>query len=57
MYGDDLEAIEDLAREADTAREVRARRDAALTPEERLERVDKLCRELAAIRPVQPEQQ
>lgn len=38
--------------EADAARRVRAERDAALTPSERLERVDALCRQLAAIRPV-----
>ena len=42
------------AREADAARALRARRDADLTPEERLERVHELCRQLAAIKPAPP---
>ena len=56
MQDDNAETIAELVREADAAREIRARREAALTPAQRLERVDKLCRELAAIRPVHPEQ-
>jgi uncharacterized protein (DUF1786 family) len=39
----------DAVREAEQAREIRARRDAALTPSERLERVHELCRQLAAL--------
>jgi len=45
-----------LADEADRARAARARRDAALTPSERLARVHELCRQLAAIRPVGDDQ-
>jgi hypothetical protein len=40
--------------EAQKVRDARAERDASLTPAERLARVDSLCRELAAIRPVRP---
>jgi hypothetical protein len=39
-------------READEARRTRARRDAQLSPAERLARVHELCRQLASIRPV-----
>ena len=46
------DADADAVREAVEARAVRARRDAALTPSQRLERVHELCRQLAAIRPV-----
>jgi hypothetical protein len=42
--------------EAQRVRDARAERDAALTPAERLARVDALCRQLAAIRPVRPPQ-
>jgi hypothetical protein len=42
--------LEEAAREADTARETRARRDALMTPAERLARVHELCRQLASIR-------
>jgi hypothetical protein len=37
--------------EAEKARQARARRDAALTPAERLARVHELCRQLSSIRP------
>lgn len=46
---------EDLAEaveEAEEARRIRARRDAALSPAERLARVHELCRQLSAIKPV-----
>jgi hypothetical protein len=46
----DAEAV----REAEEARAVRARRDAAVPPAERLERVHELCRQLAAIELVSP---
>ena len=45
---------DDAIREADEARAVRARRDAALSAAERLERVHELCRQLAAIERVSP---
>jgi len=48
----DANELRKLADEADRARLVRARRDAALTPSERLARVHELCKQLAAIRPV-----
>src|SRR4051812_38981387 len=48
----DAEAI----REAEENRAIRARRDAELSPEERLERVHELCRQLAAIRPAQSQE-
>ena len=41
-------------REMEAARTERARRDAALTPTERLERVHELCRQLSALRPIRP---
>lgn len=44
----ELEAV----REAAQVRVLRARRDNALTPSERLEHVHELCRQLSAIRPV-----
>lgn len=44
----------DAVREAEKVRAVRAERDAALTPSERLERVHELCRQLAAIRRATP---
>jgi hypothetical protein len=44
----------DAVREADEARALRARRDAELSPTERLERVHELCRQLAAIRLIGP---
>ena len=48
-------AADELAvREAEEARELRAARDAAMSPTERLERVAALCRQLALIRPVEP---
>jgi hypothetical protein len=46
----------DLVKEAAEVRALRARRDAELSPEERLERVHELCRQLAAIRPVSPQE-
>ncbi len=45
------QAMEDAVREADEARTLRAERDRRLSPEERLRRVDALCRQLASIRP------
>jgi hypothetical protein len=47
MSDDDEEAV----REAEQTRRVRARRDAALTPAERLARLHELCRQLSSIRP------
>ena len=44
---------EDAVREAEEARVIRARRDAQLTPEERLQRTAELCRQLALIRPAE----
>ena len=52
MDRSDEPTLAELATEADEAREARARRDAELTPSERLERVHDLCRQLASIRPV-----
>jgi len=43
---------DEAVREAAEARQLRARRNAALTPAERLERVHELCKQLASIRPV-----
>ena len=43
--------LDEAVREAEEARRLRALRDAALSPAERLERVHELCRQLAAIRP------
>jgi hypothetical protein len=45
---------DDAVREAEEIRRLRAERDADLTPEQRLERVAALCRQLALIRPVEP---
>ena len=42
---------DDAVRETQEARAIRARRDARLSPEERLERTAELCRQLALIRP------
>ena len=44
--------MQEAVREAEEVRELRAARDRALTPGERLQRVDALCRQLALIRPV-----
>ena len=44
---------EDAVREAEEARAIRARRDAQLTAEERLQRTAELCRQLALIRPAE----
>lgn len=41
-------------RDADAVRALRAAREAAMTPSERLEHVHELCRQLSAIRPVAP---
>jgi hypothetical protein len=46
------QAIEEAVREAEEVRAPRAERDRRLSPEERLRRVDALCRQLASIRPV-----
>lgn len=46
--------LDEALREAEEARALRARRDAALSPAERLARVHELCRQLAAIRPAGP---
>lgn len=43
---------DEAIREAEEARRLRARRDAELSPAERLARVHELCRQLSAIRPV-----
>jgi hypothetical protein len=43
---------EQAIREAQEARQARARRDAQLSPAERLARVHELCRQLSSIRPV-----
>jgi len=43
---------EEAVREAEAVRVARARRDAALTPSERLERLHELCRQLAHLKPV-----
>jgi hypothetical protein len=45
---------EEAVREAQAVRALRAERDARLSPEERLERVHELCRQLAAIEPAKP---
>lgn len=50
------EELEELAVEADELRRARWRREAAMTPTERLERVDELCRQLADIRLVGDDQ-
>jgi hypothetical protein len=50
----DLYSDDDRVREAEMVRAVRAKRDAALTPAQRLERTHELCRQLAAIRIVGP---
>jgi hypothetical protein len=50
---DDAEQ-DDAVREAQEVRRLRAERDAQLGPEQRLERVAALCRQLALIRRVEP---
>jgi hypothetical protein len=52
MRAADDHLLKHLAEEAELVRAARARRDASLTPSQRLERVHELCRQLAAIRPV-----
>jgi hypothetical protein len=52
MTRHDDQAIEEAVREAEEVRAIRAERDRQLSPEERLRRVDELCRQLASIRPV-----
>jgi hypothetical protein len=47
---DDALALADAVREAEEVRRLRAARDRALSPTERLERVEALCRALASIR-------
>ena len=49
VVNEDEQAVKD----AEEARRLRAERDAALTPEERLQRVHELCRQLALIRPAE----
>lgn len=44
----------DAVREAEEARALRARRNAELSPAERLERVHELCRQLAEIKLIGP---
>ncbi len=44
----------DATRDAEKVRALRARRDAELSPAERLARVHELCRQLAAIEPARP---
>jgi hypothetical protein len=50
------QSYDEAVREAEEARALRLRRDAELTPEERLERVHELCRQLSAIKPVSPQE-
>lgn len=57
MASIDEQELEQLAAEADLVRRARARRDAALSPSERLARVHELCRQLAAIRRVDDDHQ
>jgi hypothetical protein len=52
MTQHDDQAMADAVREAEEVRTLRAERDRQLSPEERLRRVDALCRQLASIRPV-----
>jgi hypothetical protein len=52
MTPHDDQAMDDAVHEAEEVRAVRAERDRQLSPEERLRRVDALCRQLASIRPV-----
>lgn len=52
MAQHDDQTMEDAIHEAEEARALRAERDRNLSPEERLRRVDALCRQLASIRPV-----
>jgi hypothetical protein len=52
MTQHDDQAMEDAVYEAEEARTLRAERDRQLSPEERLLRVDALCRQLASMRPV-----
>jgi hypothetical protein len=47
------QTLVDAVREAEAARQARARRDAAMTMSQRLERVHELCRQLAAVRLVE----
>jgi hypothetical protein len=56
MAETDSNSEAEAVREAEAARALRLRRDAELSPEERLERVHELCRQLAAIEPVSPEE-
>ena len=52
MTQHDDQVTEDAVHEAEELRALRAERDRQLSPEERLRRVDALCRQLASIRPV-----
>ena len=52
MTQHDDQTMADAVREAEEVRVLRAERDRQPSPEERLRRVDALCRQLAAIRPV-----
>jgi hypothetical protein len=52
MTEHDDQAMEDAVHEAEEVRTIRAERDRHLSPEERLRRVDALCRQIASIRPV-----
>lgn len=52
MTQHDDQDMEDAVREAEEVRALRAERDRHLSPEERLRRVDALCRQLASIRPL-----
>jgi hypothetical protein len=52
METHDDQAMADAVREAKEVRALRAERDRHLSPEERLRRLDALCRQLASIRPV-----
>jgi hypothetical protein len=52
MAQHDDQTMEDAVREAEEVRALRAERDRQLSPQERLRRVNALCRQLASIRPV-----
>ncbi len=51
MTRHDDRTMNDAVHEAAAVRALRAERDRQLSPEERLRRVDALCRQLASIRP------
>jgi hypothetical protein len=52
MTQHDDQTMQEAVREAEEVRALRAERNRQLSPEQRLRRVDALCRQLASIRPV-----